>query len=262
MKTFRDFAVMALLLSLTIALAGPGGCVEEFKYFMLDRDKDGVPNLEDNCPDFPNPDQTDTNGDGVGDVCGPAPEDFIIEGEAIEIVETEELMDDDPDQRHFSSNVTIVGPDGEPAPGKYHITGNIVRAGFEYDPSTDTYTPIGDYDYYVFQSGEKAWIRAELTWDPDFIETDYDIYLYGLWEDGSIHDTRDLFNECGTSPNDTEETYGRELAYTPHVSCTISYPWGDEENVPYQADPNTILVLLVVGYDGATLDYEIALDVQ
>jgi MYXO-CTERM domain-containing protein len=32
-------------------------------------DGDGVPNATDNCPAVPNPDQTDTDGNGVGDVC-------------------------------------------------------------------------------------------------------------------------------------------------------------------------------------------------
>ncbi len=34
-----------------------------------DDDDDGVPNEEDNCPDTPNPDQKDTDGDGIGDAC-------------------------------------------------------------------------------------------------------------------------------------------------------------------------------------------------
>ena len=37
----------------------------------LDRDYDGVPNLEDNCPDDPNPNQEDLDGDLIGDVCDP-----------------------------------------------------------------------------------------------------------------------------------------------------------------------------------------------
>ncbi len=35
----------------------------------LDDDGDGVPNSLDNCPIVPNPDQTDSNDDGVGDAC-------------------------------------------------------------------------------------------------------------------------------------------------------------------------------------------------
>ena len=35
----------------------------------LDRDYDGIPNLEDNCPEDSNPNQEDTDGDLIGDVC-------------------------------------------------------------------------------------------------------------------------------------------------------------------------------------------------
>jgi hypothetical protein len=34
-----------------------------------DRDKDGVPDFRDNCPDVPNPDQTDVDQNGIGAKC-------------------------------------------------------------------------------------------------------------------------------------------------------------------------------------------------
>jgi hypothetical protein len=34
-----------------------------------DDDGDGVPDVIDDCPDVPDPEQTDTDGDGVGDAC-------------------------------------------------------------------------------------------------------------------------------------------------------------------------------------------------
>ena len=34
-----------------------------------DRDNDGIPDDQDNCPDVPNPDQRDSDGDGIGDAC-------------------------------------------------------------------------------------------------------------------------------------------------------------------------------------------------
>jgi hypothetical protein len=45
-----------------------------------DRDLDGVPDADDCCPDWPNPEQADTNEDGVGDACecGDANGDGIV----------------------------------------------------------------------------------------------------------------------------------------------------------------------------------------
>ena len=49
-----------------------------------DRDEDGVPDEEDNCQDMPTFDQTDSDGDGVGDACQPAEErgTIVLSGDA------------------------------------------------------------------------------------------------------------------------------------------------------------------------------------
>jgi hypothetical protein len=39
----------------------------------MDRDTDGICDDVDNCPDTPNPDQADTDDDGIGDACDPTP---------------------------------------------------------------------------------------------------------------------------------------------------------------------------------------------
>jgi len=38
---------------------------------LVDTDHDGVPDVADNCPNVPNQDQTDLDGDGLGDACDP-----------------------------------------------------------------------------------------------------------------------------------------------------------------------------------------------
>jgi hypothetical protein len=40
---------------------------------LRDTDEDGIPDLEDNCADVPNPDQTDSDDDGTGNVCDNCP---------------------------------------------------------------------------------------------------------------------------------------------------------------------------------------------
>jgi hypothetical protein len=44
---------------------------QHFKCYeaIVDRDEDGVPDVEDNCPDWVNPEQLDRNRDGTGDAC-------------------------------------------------------------------------------------------------------------------------------------------------------------------------------------------------
>src|SRR3989338_7658852 len=43
---------------------------------LQDIDGDGIPNRQDNCPQVANADQTDANGNGIGDVCDDADLDY------------------------------------------------------------------------------------------------------------------------------------------------------------------------------------------
>jgi hypothetical protein len=53
---------------------GKGGLNDAWAAKLVpDRDQDGVPNGVDNCDAAVNPDQRDTDGDGVGDACDPTP---------------------------------------------------------------------------------------------------------------------------------------------------------------------------------------------
>ena len=48
-----------------VSFRGTGGNVNP----PSDADNDGIPDSEDNCPNTPNQDQADSDGDGIGDVC-------------------------------------------------------------------------------------------------------------------------------------------------------------------------------------------------
>lgn len=64
-----------------------------------DVDGDGIPNVEDNCPDVFNPNQSDLDGDGLGDMCDPDDDD--------------DGVDDADDNCPYSSNPGQADSDGD-----------------------------------------------------------------------------------------------------------------------------------------------------
>jgi len=52
-----------------------GDCPNTPNSDQTDTDGDNIPDIVDNCPNTPNSDQTDSDGDGVGDVCDGCPND-------------------------------------------------------------------------------------------------------------------------------------------------------------------------------------------
>lgn len=50
---------------------------------LTDSDTDGLPDINDNCPDIPNPDQADWNANGTGDVCEDSDGDGLLDSEEL-----------------------------------------------------------------------------------------------------------------------------------------------------------------------------------
>ena len=65
----RKSGFLVLVLSVFLCAAGCG-----------DLDFDGVPDEDDNCPFVPNPDQLDSDGNGIGDTCQFVPKDTDGDG--------------------------------------------------------------------------------------------------------------------------------------------------------------------------------------
>jgi hypothetical protein len=57
----------------------------------VDTDADGVPDDQDNCPNDYNPDQKDSDGDGIGDVCDPTPYPVPVGGIIVPVNKVELL---------------------------------------------------------------------------------------------------------------------------------------------------------------------------
>ena len=82
--------------------AGPSGLdfVATVTYDeVADRDLDGVPDDDDNCPDTPNSGQTDGDGDGIGDACDPDldNDDVLNDDDNCETVPNPDQLDADGD---------------------------------------------------------------------------------------------------------------------------------------------------------------------
>ncbi len=125
---------------------------------IADRDQDGIPDSEDNCPDTYNPDQSDMDGDGIGDVCD---DDYLQDEESEKIVSRSKgsglPRNENPESRPGGPYESI---ENEPitfdGSASIDSDGTIVKYVWNFGDGSDeaegmtvTYTYEDPYDYYV-----------------------------------------------------------------------------------------------------------------
>lgn len=67
--TYQEAGDYTVVLEVTDEVEFTDTTEEQISVEQPDSDDDGIPDSDDNCPDTPNEDQTDTDGDGTGDAC-------------------------------------------------------------------------------------------------------------------------------------------------------------------------------------------------
>ncbi|MGA1794393.1 MAG: LamG-like jellyroll fold domain-containing protein [bacterium] len=124
--------------------------VDSFSFYvvaLLDSDLDDVPDPEDNCPDTPNPDQMDTDGDGIGDVCDPC-DNRPITGDIC------------------PSKETLWPPNHEMVPITIDVSGLTMR-----NPDTSVSITSVSISEYSDQEGSETY--GEIVYDENDFEPDY-----------------------------------------------------------------------------------------
>ena len=122
----------------------PGNTVA-FTTLGVDTDGDGVPDSTDNCDTVPNPSQTDTDGDAIGDVCEAAPPSPDTDGDGV--LNAEDNCPDVANPGQEDVNQNDVGdacePPEPPEPlesvNVSEVSGNVLVKL----PGTNTFVPLG-----------------------------------------------------------------------------------------------------------------------
>ncbi len=206
--------------------------------YAVDTDGDGVPNVDDNCPDTPNgpstDNQLDSDEDGIGDACDTCPNNPVIPGEDDKDGDcVADNVDNCPDvlQRdQFNSNVHA---EAELHIGRYYpTTGEVRPRGDACDPypsaraSTTTNALVDQFSASCkspsLHCTTGAWTsQQEIDWGGE--------QMKGLWSTNGV--TQLAHCNCENVQGDDLDTrvaYCRTLSHSPTPRCTIgnhfSYP--------------------------------------
>lgn len=153
----EGFAVTAGRLNAARALGvdgrglGAGGSTRP--WVSCDRDHDGVRDNFDNCPDTPNPDQADDDGDRIGNACDPFPRGPDVDGDGVG------AMDDRcPDVYALTAD----GCPPEPTPTPT-VTATPFPTAQPTPQPTVTPTPVPELQIKVLQVGVTKGKAAKVT---------------------------------------------------------------------------------------------------
>ena len=131
------------------ALSGASGDVDAFPDPQavgteVDADGDGIDNWDDNCPFTPNPDQADSDGDGIGDACA-----ALITSRDLQVHVSADTTQLEPDGTTHTVTVELANDYPGTAtgdkvavtiPAGVTVTGTSVPGGTAYDSGTGLWT--------------------------------------------------------------------------------------------------------------------------
>lgn len=214
---------------------------------LTDFDEDGLSNLDDNCPAAPNPGQSDTDGDGIGDACALATlsvDSASIQGGGV-AVGTVALAQPAP-----AGGATIRLFSSVPGVAVVPESATIAEAAASVDFNIHTFAVAGDVPVTITASYGAALLETLLTVTRDPVEpaTDED--------DDGVTDDQDL---CPNTPaGEPVDGNGCSDSQLGTIVLSIDIKPGSDPNTINCNNPDEVIsvaVLTTPDFDALTVDY-------